>query len=208
MIMTRRHAAMLIGLAPALSACGSLVDLPGKGPGAAIYDLRGAVPVKGPVSGPVLNIQLAVAEPVADRALDSDHIALAPTDRRIDYYAGVRWSDRVPSLVQTLMLAALENAGRLKAVGRPGGMLADVALAGEIRQFEAVGTNRPMVTIGMAMRLITQPSGRVIASQNFSGVVAAESASIDAVVAAFEANLRQTMASIIAWVPEQLASKT
>ncbi len=207
MISSRRRILAGLALTPFLSGCGSLVDLPGKGPGAALYNLRNAVPVSSAKGGRVLNVQVTIAEPVADRDLDTDRIALMPTDRRIDYYADAKWSDRAPSVVQSLLLATLQNTGRLPALGRPGGMTADVALMGELDRFEAHGTSRPEVSIALNLRLITQPGGRLIRAQRFSQNAQAAGSDVESVVAAFESAMSTILAQASVFVLQALETR-
>jgi len=56
----------------------------------------------------------------------------------MDYYANSQWTDRVPLLLQSLLVEAFEKSGRIAAVGREtAGIRADYVLETEIRDFEA-----------------------------------------------------------------------
>jgi len=202
MMLTRRL--LCLGLVGASAGCGSLVDLPGKGAGPDLYSLRGAVPPRAATPGSPMRIQVTVAEPTADRALDTDRIALAPVERRIDYYAGAKWTDRAPALLQNLLLAGLDNSGRLKALARPGGLAGEVTVTGDLQHFEANGTSRPEIQIAWRLTLVEQPSGRVLDARLFEGRAAASGNDVASVVAGFESALKPVLADASTWVLNRL----
>jgi ABC-type uncharacterized transport system auxiliary subunit len=110
-------------------------------------------------------------------------------------------------LVQSLLLGSLHNSGRLPAVARPGGLMADVAVMGELEQFEARGPTRPTVQISLNLRLVTQPAGRLIKAQRFSKSVPASSADVDSVVVAFETAMNGILVDAIAFILSALESR-
>ena len=66
----------------------------------------------------ILHRRLVVDIPTASESLDTDRIALIRDRTRFDYYANSLWTDRVPLLVQTLLVEAFENDGSIAQVGR------------------------------------------------------------------------------------------
>jgi cholesterol transport system auxiliary component len=199
---------VVLGLGAALAGCGKLVDLPGQGPGADLYDLRGAVPplVKGPAKP--LSVQVVVMEPVADRSLDTDRIAIQPGQRRIDYFAAAKWSDRAPALIQGLILASLQHSGRLPASSRPGGLSAQVSLGGDLENFEVHGIDQPEVKIALRLRLVAQPSGKLIDARLFEQSAPASGRDVAAVTAAFEAALAPILHDASDWTVMRLEGLT
>jgi cholesterol transport system auxiliary component len=202
--MTLNRRFFVLGLGLTLAGCGNLVDLPGQGPGADLYDLRGAVPPFVTSSAKPLLVQVVVAEPVADRSLDTDRIAIQPGQRRIDYFAAAKWSDRAPALIQSLLLASLQHAGRLPGSSRPGGLSAQVSLGGDLENFEVYGTDQPEVKIALRLRLVAQPSGKLIDSRLFQQSAPASGRDVAAVTAAFEAALRPILHDAADWTIERL----
>ena len=61
---------------------------------------------------------MTVAEPEAAASLDTPRIALSRTATTMEYFANAAWNDRVPLLVQGLLIQALDNSGRILGVGR------------------------------------------------------------------------------------------
>src|SRR5690606_20958767 len=79
---------------------------------------------------------LVVEEPAASRTVDSNRM-VARSGGQISYVPGAQWTDRLPSLVQTRIVQAFENAGRIGSVGRSQDRLAgDYQLITDIRAFE------------------------------------------------------------------------
>ena len=52
---------------------------------------------------------LTVAEPTAERSLDTNRIAVVRDGTTIDYYANASWSDRAPAMIQSLMVASFRS---------------------------------------------------------------------------------------------------
>ena len=71
-----------------------------------------------PRAGRILHRRLVVDIPTASESLDTDRIALIRDRTRFDYYANSLWTDRVPLLVQALLVEAFENDGSIAQVAR------------------------------------------------------------------------------------------
>ena len=81
--------------------------------------------------------------PQAPAGIDTSRIALSKSPFSLDYFADLEWTDRVPDLIQNLLLASFENSGAIIGVDRDsGGLRADVILRTEIRHFEAIYADR------------------------------------------------------------------
>src|ERR1700689_1438148 len=59
-------------------------------------------------SGPKVGWALAINRPDASDSLDTDRIALMHSDIITDYYAGAVWSDQLPDLGQTALVAGFQ----------------------------------------------------------------------------------------------------
>ncbi len=191
---------VLVSLALSLGGCG-LLSLPGTGPAPDLYDLS---PKSTFDEGlPVATYQLVVEEPVASRALDSDRIAIRTSPLELKYYAGARWSDRAPSLVQTLLVESFENSGLIVAVGRQAiSLRGDYDLKLELREFHAElydETPTPTVRTRLNVKIIKQPSASIIASETFERTAGADSDRIPDVVNAFDSALGSTMKRVVGW---------
>ena len=193
--VTRRSLTLAATLA--LAGCASLfVSAPRR-----LYRLT--APRDFPPALPHSSAELAIERPQAPAGIDVSRIALARSPLTLDYYADAEWTDRVPDLIQDLLLDAFENSGALTAVDRgSAGVRADFVLGTEIRHFEAVyggeGTP-PLVWVEMIVRLVAV-RGRAIAGQSrFERRVAASANDVPAVVSAFDAATTAVLRDIVVW---------
>ncbi len=146
---------------------------------------------------------LTVIRPNSSALLDSNRLAVRPQPNVLQVYKGANWSEAMPDMVQTHIVEAFENSGRIKTVSRQNsGVPADVALLIDIRRFESVyadGAKIPDAVISLHAKLLEYPSNRVIAVQNFSAQVPAASKEVPAVVQAIEQGLNQTTSEMVSW---------
>lgn len=144
--------------------------------------------------------QVLVADPVVDRALDTDRIVVRPKPTEIAYFAGAQWSDRLPRLLQSRLVETLEASGRVRAAGRPGqGMAADGQIVMEIRAFDYL-PSEARVRVAIAVKTMDDRSGRIAAMRLFEASEAVSGDSAPAVVAGFDAAAGRVLADIAAWV--------
>jgi cholesterol transport system auxiliary component len=131
------------------------------------FDFSAPVPAAKGAAG--RSLQVLVADPVADRSLDTDRIVVRSGDNEIALYAGAQWADRLPRLVQSRLVAALDASGRVRAAARPGqGMAADRQVLTEIRAFEYRPAERRVV-VTLAIKAMDDRSGRILAAAVLSG---------------------------------------
>lgn len=143
-------------------------------------------------------LQVLVPEPVVDRAYDGDRLVVRPSDTEIAYYAGAQWSDRLPRLVQSRLVEALERSGRFRAAGRPGqGLAIDRQLIVDIRAFDYRVAER-RVEVALAVKTMDDRTGRVasVVEHRAEAAVAADTAK--ALVAAFDEAFGQVVGEIVA----------
>lgn len=179
-----------------LAGCASLfVATPGR-----LYRLSadGAYPA----TLPRVTAQLLVDLPQAPAGIDTTRIALTRAPLSLDYYADSEWTDRVPALLQTALLASFENSKAITAIDRESiGLRADFILKTEIRHFEAVsdGSAPPNVWVAMTARLVAMPQREIIAQASFERRVPAAANEVPAVVAAFNAAADAVIKDIVVW---------
>lgn len=158
-------AALALTLILPLAGCaGGLGGLVTKSPPAAFnLDAAGQFPGHGRRIGG----QLAIGEPVALAALESERIVVRPTPAEAAAMPDAQWQDRLPKLVQARLLESFENAGALRAVGRASDKLAaDYVLLTDIRAFEiSVADNSAVIEI--AAKIVRERTGRIMAARVF-----------------------------------------
>lgn len=197
---SRPVAAALLALTVVLTACtGSLLQSNAEAPetyrlhGPALADRGGRLP-----------LALVVGRPRSAAALDTDRVAVVRTASRFDYFAGVRWSEPAPQMLQQLLVNAFTADGRFAAVvAAPSRVPADLSLDVELRRFEAdypADGAAPGVRVEMLVTLIeTRPARRVASFLAVGAATAAENRRA-AVVAAFEAATAQAVESAVSQV--------
>jgi cholesterol transport system auxiliary component len=155
-----------------------------------------------PATLPRVTAQLLVDLPQAPAGVDTARIALTRAPFSLDYYADSEWTDRVPALVQTALLASFENSKAITAIDRESiSLRADFILKTEIRHFEAVsdGSAPPTVWVAMTARLVAMPQREIITQASFERRVPAAANEVPAVVAAFNAAADAVIKDIVVW---------
>ena len=203
LIKRHRAVASLLLLAGLLAGCGGII--PGSGPPASLYTLTPKSTFDESIAA--VPWQLVVEEPSAAGGLQVQNIALRTKAIELQYFAGARWTERAPRMVQTLLVESFENSGKIVAVGRQTiGLRSDFNLKTELREFQAeyAGINRPpTVHVRMSARLIQQPRREIIASENFDAKVVASSTSMEDVILAFDDALGKVIRRTVEWSLEK-----
>lgn len=154
--------------------------------------------------GPLIRAQLVVDVPTAPESLDTDQIALTRNQIELDYFAGSTWTDRVPRLLQGLIIDALQNSGRIVAVGRDSSDISpDYILQTDLRDFQArytgSGDQPPTIVVRVAADLVKLPDRRVIGSMLAAKEVPARHNDLGNIVEAFDAATSDVITQIVDW---------
>lgn len=200
--MKRPSALLALGMALGLTGC---ISIGGDTAELQVYAPR--VTIEASEDWPRLERSLAIAEPHASAALDSNRIGVRPEPAKLQVYAGAVWSDSAPSLVQAALVDTLGGTGRFQAVVRPtDAVAADLLLRLDLRQFEAVyaeGERLPSAVIELQATLVDQRGAKVLSSRRFRVEKPSEDKRLPAVVEAFEAGLSDLATAMAPWVLEQ-----
>ncbi len=196
----RRTLQALLGLplAGLAGACEALV--PGKGPPPVLYRLTPKSTFRTDL--PMVEWQLVLELPLANAGLNTTRIALFPNPTHLEYYARASWTDRTPSMVQTLMIESFENSGKIVAVGRDAvGLRADFVLKTELREFQAeyYQAGSPIAHIGINAKLVHSRSRAIIGSNTFESKAKAEGDRLEAIIAAFDSALGKALKRLVEW---------
>lgn len=146
--------------------------------------------------------QVTVSPPTAIRALDTDRIMVSASGGRISYYGDSAWSDRLPRLVQSRLVEAMQDSGAFKAVlttqDRVDG---DFAVATEIRSFQLdVEAGSSAATVAIFCKIVDERQGRVIATREFSARTSAPKDDAAAAVAALQESFNQVTGEMVRWL--------
>jgi cholesterol transport system auxiliary component len=189
---------LAVGAALALAGCASLFV---SNPPGNLYRLTPAANF--PAALPHVRAQLLVDLPQAPAGIDTSRIALSKSPLSLDYYADAVWTDQVPALIETALLASFENSGAITAIDRQAtGLRADFVLRTEIRHFEAdyaAAGGPPRVRVAIIARLVAMPQRTIIAHSQFEEITPAAADNVPAVVAAFNTATDAVLRQIVLW---------
>lgn len=161
---------------------------------------------------PNLRYQIAVEEPTATAAVDTDQITVQPTPLQVQYLPSARWVDRAPLIVQALMIESFENSGKVPAVGSSAiGLRADFLVVTDIREFQAVlpqdDPEAPLeIDVRLNIKLVDAFSDRIISSASFEAREFAATDDAATVAVAFDDALGSTMRRSVEWSIREIAS--
>jgi cholesterol transport system auxiliary component len=194
-----RRAIILGAGAGALSGCGSIQLIPPPMQ-PQLYVLR--PPIAPPMGAPV-QWRLAVGPPDAPASLDTTRIALSRSATTMDYFANAAWNDRVPLLVQRLLIQTCEASKRIVAVDRDtAGTEIDYLLQTEIRNFEAryeTPEGAPQIVVTIQAKLTRMPQREIIDNLNVTQQSQAAANNLDSIILAFDTASGAAIAQIAAW---------
>jgi cholesterol transport system auxiliary component len=194
-VKSRRH--FLILSAAGLAGCGLVPDV---NKPLTLYTVKPKLALAEPPTK--VSWQLVVAEPAAERDIDTTRIALTRTPNVIEYFADGNWSDTAPKMVQAKMIEAFESTSAIVAVGRDAaGLRADYILQSDLRDFQADYVNgAASAHVRLIAKLVQMPDRRI--TRTVSAEVSAPAAGKDlpAVVTAFEQALGQALSKVVAGI--------
>jgi len=155
---------------------------------------------------PKVTWQLVIEEPLASGGLDASQIALRPSPTELKYFAGARWTERAPKMVQTLLIESFENTGSIISVGRQAiGLRSDYNLRTELREFQAEyfsDAKSPSIRVRINAKLITQPRQIILASRSFEFLVDATGSDLASIIEAFDNALGKVIKGLVEWTLE------
>jgi cholesterol transport system auxiliary component len=148
-------------------------------------------------------VDLAIGRPDVGPGLDTQRIAVL-RGRELDYYRGAQWGARSADVIQTLIVASLQDQRLFRSVTPEQGRVSgEYLLDLEVRDFQAeyVGAaNSPTVRIGLVGRLIRISDRQLLETVVASTTRPATANRLSEVTAAFE--------SAGQWVALELARQT
>ncbi len=135
------------------------------------YDLAGTVDGDGPAAK---SRQILIAGPTALRSLDSEQIVIRVSPSEIQYLSRAQWGDKLPRIVQSKLVEAFENSGKLGGVGLPGqGLAIDYQVVTDIRSFEIDASSGNQAVVEISVKLLNDRNGSVRAQKVFRAMAPA-----------------------------------
>lgn len=167
------------------------------------YDLSASVKANGPS---VKNRQILIPPPTALQALDSNQIVIRVSPSEIQYLGKSQWSDKLSRMVQSKLVEAFENTGKLGGVGVPGqGLAIDYQIVTDIRSFEinTVGGQKT-ATVEISEKILNDRTGTVKAQNIFRKVVPVGGGSNPDFVRALDAAFAGVTTELVDWTLRSL----
>jgi cholesterol transport system auxiliary component len=194
----RRQIVFMAG-AGLLSGCGSIQLIP-QPMQPQLYVLRPQI--TSPM-GAAVQWRLSIASPDAAASLDTTRIALSRSATTMDYFANAAWNDRIPLLVQRLLIQSFDMSNRIVAVDRDTtGTETDYLLETEIRDFEAryeTPDGAPQIIVSIQAKLTRMPQRQIVSSLAVMQQARASANTLDSIVAAFDSATGAAIEQIAAW---------
>ncbi|MGR9076767.1 ABC-type transport auxiliary lipoprotein family protein [Rhizobium leguminosarum] len=135
------------------------------------YDLPAAVDGSGPAAK---SRQILIASPTALRSLDSEQIVIRVSPSEIQYLSKAQWGDKLPRIVQSKLVEAFENSGKLGGVGMPGqGLAIDYQIVTDIRSFEIDASNGNQAVVEISAKILNDRNGSVRTQKVFRAMAPA-----------------------------------
>lgn len=131
---------------------------------------------------------IMVETPATAPGLDSSRIALQ-RGSMVDYFAGIKWAEPLPKVVQAAIVESLENTGRIKAAGtESSGIMPSHTMRLEIRDFQAdYGSGEaPIINIKIIGRLLQSSNHSMLKQFTITAEAEAKSNSRTHIMEAFE----------------------
>lgn len=144
---------------------------------------------------------LVVALPTTSPELDTYRIALNRQGASWDYYAGARWSDFLPLLVQDNVTKTLAETHLFRTVATgDSGLTGDKILKTEIRAFQAeykAGSAAPVIKIRMVVSVVSRLERAPLASFVIEAEKKASGNSLSAIQTAFAAAFNEAQRQLV-----------
>ena len=196
-----RHGLCLAALA-LLAACGTVSKA------SAPLDAYTLSPLPVAARARATSRHLVVELPTSSGALATDRILIKPNPLQAEYLPKGRWVDPAPVLLQTLLVASLQNSGGFRLVGRDGaGLTPDYVLLIEVNDFQAEASGPGEIGIpvhvGLTITLVREEDRSLIASHRFDQTTLANSSDTLALVTAFDTATRKVLSDAVAWTSKQ-----
>lgn len=184
------RSALIFMLAAGLAGCGTRATND-------TFGLSASPVIEGRASS---NKQILVPEPTALKALDSDQVVIRLSGSELQYLSKAQWSDRLPRMVQSKLVQAFENTGKIGGVGKPGeGLAIDYQIITEIRSFEISTEGADTAVVEIFAKILNDRTGTVRAQKAFRATTSVKGAGNPAFVKALDQAFATVSAEIVGW---------
>ena len=149
-----------------------------------------------------MNSQIAVAEPTALVAYETQKVLVSPKADELQPLEEGQWADSIPKLVQTKMVACLENAGFTHVAKATDGFTPEGQLLLEIRSFYVSTAAAPQALIDISAKWLGA-DGKIGAEHDFRATAPAKGTSSAEAAEALNEAFQPVARDISAWAASQ-----
>lgn len=144
--------------------------------------------------------QILVPEPTAIKSLDSEQVLVRVSPSEIQYLANSQWGDRLPKMVQSKLVEAFENTGKLGGVGTPGqGLAIDYQVVTDIRSFEIDTSGQRLAKVEISVKILNDRNGSVRAQNVFRATAPVSGEGNQQFIAAINRAFAKVGSEIVDW---------
>ena len=203
----------LAGVVALTSCTGSLFQSKAAVP--VVYLLSGAGAPAPVAPAALIPADVAVLPPRVRKGLDSDRIAVLYPDRRLDSFAGAKWSGPLDEVVQDLLVAALRASRQLRNVTTDasafaGGYWLEVDVVDFEAEYPTIDASSPSaaptIHIHLSARLGTAGERRIVGAFDADARQPAADNRLTGIVDAYERAVHVALLQIVAGTAAALGS--
>ncbi len=144
--------------------------------------------------------QLIIEDPSCDGRLNTDRIIVQAPSAEITHVAGARWVDRLPTLIEQLLLNLFEDSGQIKGVGSSlDGLDADYVLLIDIRDFELKVNTHKEICVRIFAKIMRLKDREIIGAKTFKRTILLPQDSLKDVIEAFLSAANAVGKEIVIW---------
>jgi len=154
-----------------------------------------------------LSSSLGIDVPLGEASLDTQRIAVTPSLYERDYLADGQWPDRLPKIVQEVLLESLSERWGGAAISRVSmGLQVKYVLQTEIQDFSVhqLSSGHPEARLKIAFKLINLRTRDVLAAHVFSVKEPVCIVSMNGIVGALNKGLQALIGQVIPWIEGSL----
>jgi len=142
-------------------------------------------------------VDIAIAVPAAAPGLDTERIATLHEARRLDYYQDARWGATAAAVVQSMIVASLQNQQLFRSVTPEQARVSATHLLDlQLRDFQAEYASDgavPAVHVTLVATLVRLKDRKLLTSFSTTATVRAQENKLSVVLAAFESASHQVI---------------
>jgi cholesterol transport system auxiliary component len=159
----------------------------------------------------VISTPIGIELPISEASLDTERIALTPSVYERNYLADGQWPDRLPKIMQEVLVESLSTRWGGAFVTRMGsGIQVQYILQTDIQDFSVynLSTGQPEVHLKVSFKLVNLRTRAVIGGKIFSRNELACSNTMGGIVAALNEGFQCLLSEAMPWMETSLLKES